>query len=80
MFQKRRKNIISRFEKRSPNKFHGLSLVYIHERFAISLMEKYNSVSKQMHKDFSVRKPDGKELPSRHTCRWEDNIKTHLIS
>lgn len=52
MCQKRRKNVITRFKEHSPNKFHGVSLEYIHETCANTIMEEYNSVLKQMHTEF----------------------------
>jgi hypothetical protein len=52
MCQKRRKNVITRFEEHSSNKFHGKSFVYIHETCATTVMEKYNAISEQMHTRF----------------------------
>jgi len=51
--QKRRKNIITRFREHSPNKFHGVSLVYIHVTFATCpILEEYNSVTEYMYTGF----------------------------
>jgi len=48
--QNRRKNIIARFRVHSPNKFHGVSLAYVHVTCATcGINEEYNSVSEPMY-------------------------------
>jgi hypothetical protein len=81
LYQKRRKNIITRFKEHSPNKYHGLSLVYIHITCTTSIMEEYNSVSKHTYVyRVLVGKPEGKRPLGKDKSRWLDNIEMHFIN
>jgi hypothetical protein len=79
--KKRRKNVIARFKEHSPNKFHGVPLVYFRVTCAtFAAVEECSGVSQRMYTGFGWESLKERDRLLKDKCRWVDNIEMHFIN